>query len=227
MNLPRSTASPSAAGSSAPLLGKSGRKKCCNTLTEHRALITCSQAEINCQLLHHSTVPIVRGSFCPSISATNVKTLLRTPRRAESTNSSFESILLTGRKKDTVLFAMAVSFSHPTEQQHSLLFSASIVPILFHRSIWIVIRQLLNAVTLPLGRVADAYLKMDAQLVLPKHQERQSTVYKGQVPAMRLFWHHSRNKRSATFLQSIYYIYTKHNLLHMQQCFSSTAANDI
>ena len=115
MNLPRSTASPSAAGSSAPLLGKSGRKKCCNTLTEHRALITCSQAEINCQLLHHSTVPILRGSFCPSISATNVKTLLRTPRRAESTNSSFESILLTGRKKDTVLFAMAVSFSHPTE----------------------------------------------------------------------------------------------------------------
>ena len=72
MNLPRSTASPSAAGSSAPLLGKSGRKKCCNTLTEHRALITCSQAEINCQLLHHSTVPIVRGSFCPSISATDV-----------------------------------------------------------------------------------------------------------------------------------------------------------
>ena len=99
MNLPRSTASPSAAGSSAPLLGKSGRKKCCNTLTEHRALITCSQAEINCQLLHHSTVPILRGSFCPSISATNVKTLLRTPRRAESTNSSFESILLRGQKE--------------------------------------------------------------------------------------------------------------------------------
>ena len=70
---------------------------------------------------------------------------------------------------------MAVSFSHPTEQKHSLLFSASIVPILFHRSIWIVIRQLLNAATLPKGRVADAYLKMDAQLVLPKHQERQST----------------------------------------------------
>ena len=167
MNLPRSTASPSAAGSSAPLLGKSGRKKCCNTLTEHRALITCSQAEINCQLLHHSTVPILRGSFCPSISA--------------------------------------------TLQQLSLLFSASIVPILFHRSIWIVIRQLLNAVTFPKGRVADAYLKMDAQLVLPKHQERQSTQncfdIKGQVPAMRLFWHHSRNKQCNIFAINILHIY--------------------
>ena len=99
MNLPRSTASPSA-GSSAALLGKSGRKKCCNTITEHRALITCS--EINVQLLHNSTVPLLRGFFAP-------QSLMFKRCWAGGTNSSFKSILLTGRKKDAVLFAMAIS----------------------------------------------------------------------------------------------------------------------